>query len=121
MASTDDRLVKLYADMSELTKPECGKTCRRPHSCCQAENCADAERWAKDEWGITLVRTGHPKLPFMGPEGCVVPPHLRPICTVHTCEVNSLGFKAGDPAWTAKYFKIRNEIDEIEWRRSEAK
>jgi hypothetical protein len=53
----------------------------------------------------------------MGPTGCVVPPHLRPICTVHTCEINGVGVKKGDPKWTEAYFKLRGEIEEEEYKR----
>ena len=50
----------------------------------------------------------------MGPNGCTVPPHLRPTCTIHTCEINSVGCKKGDTKWTDKYFELREEIEIIE-------
>lgn len=61
--------------------------------------------------------TGHDKLAYMGPEGCTVPPYLRPLCTLHTCDVGSYGFKADDPngEWTDDYFTLRNEIGELEY------
>lgn len=105
--------------MAALTAPECAKTCRIPFSCCEAEHCESTILWAKDRWGIELPRTngqswkGKP-LPLMGPNGCTAAPHLRPICTVHTCDVNSLGCKSGDPTWTERYMQLRNEIDELE-------
>lgn len=48
--------------------------------------------------------------------GCIAPPHLRPLCTLHTCDMSGLGFKRDDPLgeWTDKYFELRNEIDEFE-------
>jgi hypothetical protein len=70
---------------------------------------------AKEEWGTELTPTGHPRLPFMGETGCVVPPHMRPMCTMHTCAVNSLGFKMGDMAWTEKYFALRDKIETLEF------
>jgi hypothetical protein len=73
--------------------------------------------YAQDKWGVTLERTDHPKLPLMGPNGCTAEPHLRPICTLHTCDVNSLGFKRGDEEWTRKYFEIRDEIESEELKR----
>ena len=108
------KLIVLCQKMSDLTAPECSHACKLPHSCCSAEYCDMAKQYAKEYWDIDLVPTDHPKLPFMGKNGCTVPPHLRPICTVHTCEVNSLGRKANDPGdkWTTKYFKLREQIDE---------
>jgi hypothetical protein len=79
--------------------------------------------------GITLPKTEHPRLPFMGVEivssgfpalskmeetGCTVPPHLRPLCTMHTCDINSCGFKPSDPRWTKEYFKLRVIIERLE-------
>jgi len=107
------RLTVLYEQMSRLTAPVCAKECRAPHSCCDAMYCEIAENYAKEE-GVILQRTGHPTLPFMGPEGCTVPPHLRPICTLHVCCINSLGFKPKDPEWTKEYFKLRGEIEAID-------
>jgi len=111
------RLIELYKLMAELTKPECQFTCRIPFNCCAPEHCEAAKFNAKENWGIDLVSTGHPRLPFMGPTGCAVEPHLRPCCTLHTCAVNSIGLKIGDPAWTTKYFELRNEIELLELER----
>lgn len=63
---------------------------------------------------MELQETGHPRLPFMGSDGCIVAPHLRPICTVHTCDINSLGFKKGDPDWTKRYFALRAKLERRE-------
>ena len=32
----------------------------------------------------------------MGPRGCIATPHLRPLCTFHTCAVNAWGGKSDD-------------------------
>lgn len=70
------------------------------------------------EFGVTLTPGNHPTLPFMvDGVGCTVPPYLRVLCTLHTCEVNSLGFKRGDEPWTRKYFKLRNQIERAELKR----
>lgn len=61
--------------------------------------------------GVTLTPTEHPTLKFMGPTGCVVEPHLRPLCTLHTCAINGAGFKAGDDEWNRKYFALREELE----------
>lgn len=115
MSSANDQLVVLYQKMYELTSPECRK-CRVPLSCCDSMYCGCAEDYAKEDWGVDLtpLKTDHPTLPFMGPDGCVVEPHLRPLCTFHTCDINGLGFKKGDQEWTNKYFELRGQIEEIE-------
>lgn len=108
------KLTELYQQMYELTEPECAK-CRASRSCCSPEYCQLAMQRAA-EFGVTLTPTGHDRLPLMGKAGCIAPPHLRPLCTLHTCDMSGLGFKRDDPLgeWTDKYFELRNEIDEFE-------
>jgi len=65
------------------------------------------------EEGVRLHTTNHPTLMYMGPNGCIVEPHLRSLCTFHTCAINNLGFKPGDEFWTAKYFELRTQIEEL--------
>lgn len=113
-----DKLIRLYQEMHELTEPECRLTCRCPRSCCSPEYCLDTIRYAQESWGVTLAPTDHAKLPLMGPAGCIAAPHLRPCCTMHTCDVNGIGFKRGDREWTERYFAIRKRIDTLEWRRT---
>lgn len=115
----NNQLVILFQRMSELTRPECDK-CRVPRSCCDAMYCGCTEDYAREEWGIDLtsLKTDHPTLPFMGPNGCVVEPYLRPICTLHTCDINGIGMKKGDPEWTDRYFELREQIEELEEIRS---
>jgi hypothetical protein len=111
----NDKLVVLFQQMADLTNPECGK-CLNPYSCCDGMYCHCAEEYARDEWGIELrpLKTGHPTIPFLGENGCVVAPHLRPLCTLHTCDINGIGVKKGDPEWTAAYFKLREQIEELD-------
>ena len=114
-----DKLVILYEQMSELTKPECG-SCRAPHSCCAEMYCSLAKELASER-GVTL-----PEYPpnykgafYLNRNSCTVPPHLRPLCTLHTCAISGFGFKPGDEQWTKKYFSLRNEIDKLELTREE--
>ena len=111
-------VIRLYSEMSKMTSPECQNVCRRgkesENRCCESYYCEIAIAHTKKKWGIELVPTGHPKLPLMGPTGCVAAPHLRPICTVHTCEINDIGVKPGDKGWTDRYFRIRDRIDELD-------
>jgi hypothetical protein len=105
------RFIELSQIMADHTVGECGD-CARPHSCCSRIYCDAATRYAKKNWGIILKPTGNPDVPFLGKNGCTVPPHLRPLCTVHTCEVASRGIKEGDPDWTERYFELREEMNE---------
>ena len=71
------------------------------------------------EFGVTLTNGNHPTLPYMvDGVGCTVPPYLRVLCTLHTCEVNSFGFKRGDTVWTDEYFKLRDQIEQLELDRA---
>lgn len=113
--TTPAELQQLYKEMADLTLSEC-KKCQRPYSCCSPEYCAFTIDFAARR-GVTLTPTGHVRLPLMGPKGCIVAPHLRPMCTVYTCDINALGFKKIgdiDGAWTRKYFDLRSKIEEAE-------
>ena len=116
-----NRLIELYEEMAKLTAPECSR-CSLPYSCCEAAYCQLAMDWAREHYGVILPETdgkdvrGNP-LPLMGLHGCTALPIYRPICTVHTCEINSIGCKKGDAAWTEKYFRLREEIDELEFKK----
>jgi len=106
-------LVVLYQQMADLTLPKCGQ-CMIPYNCCSPEYCEIAISFAEKK-GIELQRTGHPKLPLMGSHGCTAPPHLRGMCTMHVCSINSLGFDPKDPAWTEHYFELRDKIERLEF------
>ena len=108
---SDDKIIQIFQQMADLTLPECRK-CPNPLSCCSPEYCEMAIDYARNTCGVTLERTEHPKLPLMGESGCTVAPHLRPLCSLHTCEINSMGLKRGDKEWTEKYFQLRVEIEE---------
>lgn len=116
LAKKREELVSLYKEMYELTVTECA-SCRVPHSCCSPEYCDMAADIAHEQWDVDLepLRTGHPMLPFMGKSGCVVAPHLRPLCTLHTCDMNGLGYKRDNPEWTARYDALRNRIMVLEY------
>jgi hypothetical protein len=105
-------LIKLYEEMAGLTLLKC-KECKIPLSCCDPVYCELAKETAIRA-GVTIKETDHKTLPFMGENGCVVPPYLRPLCTLHTCTINSLGFDPKDLDWTNRYFKLREEIEELE-------
>jgi hypothetical protein len=74
-----------------------------------------AEEFAAEGWTTNTkpLRTGHARLPYMGPTGCVLDPHLRPWCTLHTCDIHAKGIGPNEE-WTKRYFELRNQIEEIE-------
>lgn len=102
----------LWDRMYEMTNAGC-KKCRAPHSCCSPEYCEYADNYSQKQ-GITLQRTDHSTLPFMGSDGCIVPPHLRPTCTIHTCDIASLGFHKSNPDWTDRYWELRYKLSDLE-------
>ena len=104
---TTERLIELYQEMADLTRLKCGQ-CRIPFQCCAPEHCENTARYAA-ELGVMLERTDHPRLPFLGPNGCTVVPHLRPICTVHVCE-NHLW----NSDFSERYFELRDALCEEE-------
>ena len=117
MTSTTTKLIDLYARMAEHTRPECGAACSRPFGCCNEGQCEVTIAHAKEEWGVTLAPTGHATLPLMGKDGCAAAPHLRPLCTIHTCAISFMDLKPGDPEWTATYHQLRDQISDLEFER----
>lgn len=107
-------LVGLYADLAAHTESECATNCMRPLSCCKEMYCALAVDFAREHWGIELQPTWHRELPLMGPDGCTAAPHLRPICTAHTCDISEFACKRGDAGWTARYYELTEAITKIE-------
>lgn len=108
------RLVTLYAELAAHTEGECSGACVRPLSCCEERYCLIAIDFAKTHWQTDLVETWHAALPLMGAGGCTAEPHLRPVCTAHTCAICEHGEKPGDEAWTARYHALMSEIGAIE-------
>ena len=116
-----EKLVQLYQKMADLTAPECAGvgpgSCKCPHSCCDEMACSITKEFALSQ-GVTLPEypPNHRGAFYLSETGCTVAPHLRPNCTMHTCSVNGLGFKPGDPAWTKKYFALRTRIDKQQFK-----
>lgn len=115
MTSKQKTLIAFYKELSDLTRPLCS-LCRVPFNCCSAEYCSLAKSWAKDRWNLDIssLAIKNNKIPFLSKEGCLVAPHLRPICTLHHCQINSLGFFIGQKKLTNEYFSIREKIEELE-------
>lgn len=106
-------LETLYQELYELTRPHCDK-CRVPRSCCSAEYCRMAADYAESQ-GVRLIPIEGAAVPFLSESGCIVPPHLRPLCTRHACSMNSLG-TLNDATQDAKYFELCDRIDELHWQ-----
>jgi len=103
-----EELVASFKDLADLTAPKCAG-CRVPFGCCSKEQCEDTKAFAQEQFGVTLEETGG-ALPFLGDHGCVVPPHLRPLCSVHVCEMH-----LGDEAFSEIYFEARERADTALW------
>lgn len=114
--SIEAEVQESYRQLSILTAPICAAKCKSPHSCCSPEYCGIAIEYAKERWGVDLQITDHPTLPLMGPHGCIAEPHLRPLCTAHTCEIYSRGYVQDDPQWTNQYFALRDRVSELEYQ-----
>src|SRR5437762_72690 len=91
----DDLLPILYQQMANMTtllcqsgSLECADFCDRQYRCCDKQYCGVAAAFAKEKYGIELQPAGNPDLPFMGEEGCAIPPYLRPLCTLHVCSIS---------------------------------
>lgn len=103
-------LLALYREIHELTHSAC-LTCPNaaaslPNRCCDPMACENARKWAALK-GVTLQPTGHPTLPFMGADGCVVDITLKPLCALHVCPECPLH---GD----ARYLELVQRITQLE-------
>jgi hypothetical protein len=118
------KLIGLYQQMADHTKPECGK-CRVPNSCCSTMYCDFAEKLSKETEPDLPIPERNEQRMFLDAGGnCLMRPDLRPMCTLHTCDVNSIGFKKARTdlpkdvieadRWTKKYFTLRNRIERLQ-------
>jgi hypothetical protein len=120
-SEADSVLKDLYVEMYKLTEPLCAGTssvgsCNLPRSCCSPEYCDLAQEWALERWGVQLQVVNKGPIKFMGRNGCTVAPHLRPLCTIHTCKIQAWS-SSGDRDWDKKYFDLREQIDHLEAER----
>lgn len=113
MNDFNKELIELYEKMYQHTFLVCKGKCKLPLSCCSPEYCAVAYDCAKDEWDTELKLTNHKTLPLMGIDGCIASPHFRPMCTIHVCEINGMGFTK-DKKWDDIYFDLRERINELQ-------
>lgn len=129
------RLIDLYAELGRFTwalceKEGCLAAPQRPASkCCSIIYCMVAEGIANQE-GFVLAKSTNPvvpEIPYLDREkGCLIPPHLRPICTRYQCRrINYIQFaNAKDQRllvpkeWMDEYDRIIHEINVLERART---
>jgi hypothetical protein len=117
----EDLLPILYQRVADMTsaicasgRDECSRFCGRQYRCCEHKYCDLAARFAREKYGIELQPTGNPELPFMGEDGCTIPPYLRPICAIHVCTVSwaAKSHVENDPEKFRQYMSLRKQIGE---------
>lgn len=118
MKEVETKTIMLYKRIADLTFGHCKETCRNLGSCCSPEYCYLTIEIARDEWGTELTRTEHPTLPLLSLTGeCTAPPHMRPFCSLHSCDIANIGHFRNDIPLTNKYFKLRRGIERLEYDR----
>jgi hypothetical protein len=99
----------MYNCLYEFTKGQCG-ACVESGCACKDRICLHVEEQAAKR-GVRFPHTGH-ALRFIGPQGCIVPPHLRETCTIYLCRpaLDRPGFDR------ERYEKIKRVCARIDWQ-----
>lgn len=117
-----EKIIRLYKDMADLTLEHCTRTCKTLGLCCSQEYCEFTIEYARDEYGVTLLRTKDLKVPLRAEDGsCTAAPHLRPLCTLHSCDISAVAVFKREPELTKRYYKLRSKIDRAEFKRMKGK
>jgi hypothetical protein len=115
---TNEKLKRLYIEIANLTLNDCKKKCSNLGSCCDESYCNTAILVAK-EYDLVLTPTGN-RIPLLDSNGsCIAPPYVRQMCSAHSCDIFAVGYFKGDSKGTAKYFELREAIDDLEIERLE--
>jgi hypothetical protein len=95
--------------MYEFTFGACG-ACVESGCACKDRICQHVEEQAARS-GHRFERQNHP-IRFIGPKGCVVPPHLRETCTLYICG------KAREKTSfdRERYDRLLRVCEKIEWQ-----
>lgn len=104
-----------YQKLGDLTFDHCKRTCKNLGSCCSTEYCLLAISRA-EEFGVEL-KPADKNIPLLIDGKCIAPPYLRPLCTMHSCDISSVAEFKNEPQLTEQYFDLRSLIDELEYRR----
>lgn len=101
-------LIPLWDQMYKHTNFQCDG-CKSP--CCNEEYCEVAREYA-NSLGIYPWETTN-ELFYQADDGkCICPPHLRPICTIHHCRLDSSTLSE---EWLEKYWEMRDELNIKLW------
>lgn len=81
-----ERTVNAIRSLAKLTGAKCGSCIggRGRYRCCDDTFCDLVERGLRAA-GHEVPVTGHPEIRFMGENGCVIAPELRPGCSGYVC------------------------------------
>lgn len=101
-----------FQALYEFTKDQCGM-CVESGCACKDRICAHVEEQAQKR-GEKFEHTGH-ALRFIGPHGCIIPPHLRETCTIYLC---GQAQKRADFN-KSRYDKFLKICSRIEWQMME--
>jgi hypothetical protein len=113
MSVFTDAEMNLWEEMAQLTHEKCIQKCHNIGACCNAITCGFVIDYAVS-LGIVLAPTKNKNVPLLDENNrCIAPPHLRPLCSIHQCDISSVGTCVEDPSWTKKYFKIREKLDDF--------
>jgi hypothetical protein len=99
----------LWREMADMTEAKCREHCSDMGCCCSPIYCEMAAK--------AMRKAGHefPLMPFgktfVVDGKCIVPPHFRPLCSLHQCKISGLGLDLKDPEWTKRYFELREKLE----------
>ena len=104
--------IQKWQAMADLTLLKCKEmaTCT-PNYCGEIGYCCSN---AYCDLAVELLHKAGVKIPdypFNKNGPCTIPPHFRPLCTLHQCRINSIGCDPKDPQWTKAYFELRAELE----------
>lgn len=92
--------------LAEITKAKCGQCPTLPLTrCCDSDFCNLASQEMAAH-GFYLPPTDNPVVPYLGPNGCIVPPEYRPGCTLFVCP----GHLALDKEFKAQWGELRDKV-----------
>lgn len=108
-----EKSIKAFQEVADFTAGICQRMCKKLGACCSTEYCLMAIEVGASE-GVTYTPTGNARLPMFDDEKkqCIAAPHHRQLCTMHHCEISSVGVIRGMPEETKVYFKLYDKVNE---------
>jgi murein endopeptidase len=87
--------------------------------------CAHSANWAHKVWDqspkpIPQAERIHHSIPFLAKDGCILEPHLRPICTIHACQIARRGYFVNKQT-NRRYWQLNDELTRLEMQRAKAR